>query len=143
MKKMTSFTKILVIIGTMLVWIPIIAPVLIFIVTIIKRSIFIFDYLMPLELFPIALVGGGLLIWATFRILSYRKLIIWGLVITIGLRIGLELLVVVNRRFWSEAIPDSWWNLIVVAWAVIYSLCLIVIGIGGILMLIKLFRPSK
>ncbi len=40
-----------------------------------RERIFRFDYLMPAELFPATLVGGGLLIWAALRAHSRRRLI--------------------------------------------------------------------
>ena len=35
---------------------------------------FRFDYLMPVELFPAALIGGGLLVWVSLRARSRRGL---------------------------------------------------------------------
>jgi hypothetical protein len=62
MEKRDAFTKVLAIVGTVLVWFPILAPVLLSVVVLIKGRVFHFDYLMPAELFPAILVGGGLLI---------------------------------------------------------------------------------
>jgi hypothetical protein len=67
MKKKEVLAKILAIVGSALVWLPILAPVLLSILIIIKEHMFGFDYLMPAELFPVTLVGGGLLIWAALR----------------------------------------------------------------------------
>ncbi|HEX6384498.1 MAG TPA: hypothetical protein VF177_07500, partial [Anaerolineae bacterium] len=64
MEKKGILTRILAIVGTVLVWLPILAPVMFSMAAIIEERVFRFDYLMPAELFPVALVGGGLLIWA-------------------------------------------------------------------------------
>jgi hypothetical protein len=58
MEKKGGVTIILAILGTVLVWFPILAPVLLSVAAIIKERPFRFDYLMPAELFPAALVGG-------------------------------------------------------------------------------------
>ncbi len=67
MERKNVLTKILAVIGTVLVWFPIVATVGLSIVGSISHHLFLFDYLMPLELFPVALVGGGVLLWAAFR----------------------------------------------------------------------------
>ena len=76
MKKKNLFTKILAIAGTVLVWFPILAPFLLSVAVIFTNHVFRFDYLMPAELFPFALVGGGLLISgctaSTFAPETYR-----------------------------------------------------------------------
>ena len=60
-------TKILAIAGTVLVWLPILAPILFTTIRFIQRHMFRFDYLMSAELFPAVLVGGGILLWAALR----------------------------------------------------------------------------
>ena len=143
MEKKNVLPKILVIAGTVLVWLPILAPVLIFIAMIIKDSRFIFDYLMPVELFLFALVGGGLLLWAALWTRSHLKLTGWGLGIAIGLRIGLELLVFLRDRTSGETKLTDLWNVLLLVWTIAISVSIIFIGIGGVMLLRKLFRPSQ
>jgi hypothetical protein len=87
MKEKNALTKTLAIAGTALVWFPILAPILLSVVFIITNHVFRSDYLMPAELFLLALVGGGLLIWAALRAHSRQRLIGWGLGIAAGLLI--------------------------------------------------------
>lgn len=61
MNKKNVFTKILAITGTILTWIPILFTVITSIIGTIANRTFLFDFLMPAELFPIALVGSLLL----------------------------------------------------------------------------------
>ena len=75
MAKKDSLTKALAVVGTVLVWIPILAPALFSAAFLIRTRMFRFDYLMPAEIFPVALVGGGLLLWAALRARSRRGLI--------------------------------------------------------------------
>jgi len=143
MEKKGVLTKILAIVGTVLVWFPILAPVLLSVAVIIKDRMFRFDYLMPAELFPATLVGGGLLIWAALRARSRRGLIGWGLGIAVGLLVGGQVLAVVTGMASGETEPAGWWWALVLASIVIYSLALVVIGVGGVLLLRDLFKPSR
>lgn len=143
MAKKGTLTKVLALVGTVLVWFPILAPVLLGVVLMIQRRIFRFDYLMPAELFPLILAGGGLLIWAALRARSRLKLIGWGLGIAAGLLVGGQALAVVTGLASGETEPVGWqWALVVTSLAG-YSLAVITAGVGGLLLLRDLFRPSR
>jgi hypothetical protein len=143
MEKKGVFTNILAIVGTVLVWFPILAPVLLSVALIITEHIFRFDYLMPAELFLATLVGGGLLIWAALRARSRRGLIGWGLGIAAGLLVGGQVLAVVTGLASGETEPAGWWWALVLASIVVYSLALVVIGVGGVLLLHDLFKLPR
>jgi hypothetical protein len=142
MKKINVFTKILAIAGTVLVWFPILAPILLSVVFIITNHIFRFDYLMPAELFLFALVGGGLLIWAALRARSRQRIIGWGLGIAAGMLVSGQVLAVVTGLASGETEPVGWRLVLVLASLVIYSLALVATGVGGILLLRDLFKKS-
>ena len=143
MERKDVLTKILAIAGTALVWFPILAPVLFSVAVIITGRVFRFDYLMPAELFPAALVGGCLLIWAALRARSRRRLIGWGLGIAAGLLVGGQVLAVVSGLASGETEPAGWWWALVLASIVVYSLALVVIGVGGLLLLRDLFKTHR
>jgi len=140
MEKKGVFTKILAIVGTVLVWLPIVAPVIFSVAAWIEGRRFRFDYLMPAELFPAALVGGGLLLWAALRARSRRGLIAWGLGIAAGLLVGGQVLAVVTGLASGATEPTGWWWGLVLGSLVVYSLALIAIGVGGVLLLRDLFK---
>jgi hypothetical protein len=142
MKKINVFTKILAIAGTVLVWFPILAPILLSVVFMITNHIFRFDYLMPAELFLFALVGGGLLIWAALRARSRQRIIGWGLGIAAGMLVSGQVLAVVTGLASGETEPVGWRLVLVLASLVIYSLALVASGVGGILLLRDLFKKS-
>jgi hypothetical protein len=143
MEKKGSVTIILAILGTVLVWFPILAPVLFSGAAIIRARLFLFDYLMPAELFPVALVGGGLLMWAALRARSRQKLIGWGLGVALGLLAGGQVLAVVTGLASGETEPAGGWWALVLASIAGYSMALVAIGIGGILLLRDLFRAPR
>ena len=78
-EKRGIFTKILAVAGTVLVWIPLLAPVFFSVMFLIRTGMFRMDYLMPAELFLFALVGGVLLIWAALRARARWRLVGWGM----------------------------------------------------------------
>ena len=143
MEKKDILTKILAIVGTMLVWFPILAPVLASVAAMTRARMFRFDYLMPAELFPVALVGGCLLLWAALRARSRLNLIVWGLGIAIGSLVGGQVLAVVTGLASGETEPAGWWWALVLASIVVYSLALVVIGIGGLLLLHDLWKTAR
>ncbi len=139
-EKKDILTKILSILGTVLVWLPIMAPIMFSIAVIIQEHIFRFDYLMPAELFQFALVGGGLLTWASLRAHSRWRLISWGFGIAVGVLVGGQVLAIVTGLASGEAEPIGWWWTLVLTSIVVYSLALIQTGVGGVLLLYYLFK---
>ena len=140
MEKKDVFTKILAIFGTILMWLPILAPIILAVGSLIFAGMFRFDYLMPAELFPSALIGGILLVWASTRAHSYRKLIGWGLVIAVILLFGGQALAVVTGMASGETEPTPLLMALVLGPILIYALVLAMVGVGGILLVRGLFK---
>ncbi|PIV26613.1 MAG: hypothetical protein COS37_05520, partial [Anaerolineae bacterium CG03_land_8_20_14_0_80_58_20] len=131
------------IVGTVLVWFPILAPVLLSLILFIGEGRFLLDYLMPAELFPFALAGAILLLWAGLRARSHWKLIAWGLGIAVGLLVGSQALAVVTGLASGATEPVGVWWILVLASLAIFTLGLVTIGVGGILLLRDLFKPAQ
>jgi len=136
-------TKILVIAGTGLAWLPILAPIFFSLAGLISNRQFRFDYLMPAELFPSALVGGGLLLWGALRAQTRRRLIAWAYGATAGLLVGGQGLAVLTGLASGETEPVGWRLTLVIASIAGYTLALIVTGVGGALLLRDLFQPAR
>ncbi len=143
MEKKNTFTKILAIAGTVLVWFPILAPVLLSLILFIGEGRFLLDYLMPAELFPFALAGAILLLWAGLRARSHWKLIAWGLGIAVALLVGSQALAVVTGLASGATEPVGVWWILILASLAIFTLALIAIGVGGILLLRDLFKHPQ
>jgi len=134
------FTKILAIAGTVLAWLPLVAPLLFGFVALFTRGRFMVDYLMPAEIFPVALAGGLLLLWAASRMRYRRVLIAAGLGSAILLILGTQALAVVTGLASGETEPGGWQWALVLTGLVLFTLALIVVALGGILLLRDLFR---
>ena len=143
MEKRDVFTKILAITGTVLAWFPILAPILLSAVLLIQERKFLFDYLMPAELFLFALVGAGLLLWAGLRAHSHWKLIAWGLGIAVALLVGSQALAEVTGLASGAMEPVGIWWILVLALFAAFVAALIAIDVGGIMLLRDLFKPPQ
>lgn len=133
-------TKILAIVGTVLVWIPILTPVVFSVIRLIESGRFLFDYLMPAELLPVALVGGGVLLWAALRRHRWHKLIAWGLVAAIVLLGTSQGLAVATGMASGETAATGVWWVLALSAIIGYALALVLVGAGGILLLRDLFK---
>ena len=135
-------TRLLAIVGAVLVWIPILFTVLTSIVGTISSRVFRFDYLMPAELFPVAFVGALLLLWAALRARSHQQLIGWGTggaVVFLG---GGQLYAVASGLASGAIEPTGWPWALVIASIALYSLALIEMGIAGILLVRTVHLPQ-
>ena len=141
-EKRGIFTKILAVAGTILVWVPLLAPVFLSVMFLIRSGMFRMDYLMPAELFPVALAGGILLVWAAIRARAYQKLVGWSLAAAVVCLVGGQGLAVVTGLASGDTAPTGWQWALVIASLVIYTLALAAMGIGGILLLRRLFKKS-
>lgn len=140
METKNILTKILAIIGTVLAWFPVLAPVLLAIIAFFARGRFLFDYLMPAELFLVALAGSGLLLWASMRAHSRTQFVLWGLIIAVSMFVGVQWFAALTGLDTGETEPVGWiWGL-ALAMLAVYSLGIILVGVGGALLLNDLFK---
>lgn len=135
LKEAGAFTKTLAVAGSALVWFPILAPGLAALAALTGGRGFRFDYLMPAELFPSALLGGGVLFWAALRARSRRRFIGGSLAAAVCMLVGGQALAVLTGLASGEAEPVGLrWALVVVS-LVVYTLSVAAMGVGGILLL--------
>ncbi len=140
MPKKDIFTKILAILGIVLVWFPILVPIILMLIDLIKMRLFRIDYLMPAELFPSALIGGVLLVWAARRARSRLKLIGWSLGVAIFFLVGCQVLAEITGLASGASEPTGWRWAIVIGSLGVFILALIVMGVGGILLVRDLYK---
>jgi hypothetical protein len=133
MSKTGVFTKVLAVAGTVLAWFPVLATILTGAGISIRTRQLRFDYLMPAELFPIVLVGTGLLLWAALRARSRRALIAWGLGLMVAFLVGGQALAVVTGWPWA----------LVLGSIAVYCLAVIEVGVAGVLLVRDLFQHDE
>ena len=143
MAKKGSLTKILAVVGTVLVWIPVLAPVLFVAASLIQAGVLRIDYLMPAEIFPIALAGGSLLLWAALRARARRRLIGGSLAGAVILPVAGQALATVTGLASGRTEPTGWQWALVLASLALYVLALVILGVGGMLLLRDLFKTAR
>jgi hypothetical protein len=143
MEKKNGLTKFLAIAGTVLVWFPLLAPVVFAILSLIADGRFRFDYLMPAELGLSFLAGAILLFWAAFRARARVKWIIWSLGIGLLFLLLTPWLSVLTGISSGEQPASGWRMAVFMAAYIAYILALLSTGMGGLLLLRDLFRPVR
>lgn len=132
MEKKDVFSKIVTVIGSVLVWCVVLAPVVFGFFSLAAEGVYRFDYMLPAELGLFVFAGGFLLLFAAIRTRLHQKIIVLGLgtaVISVGILFALGDLEQGSLEF---AIAKGL--------LVIYSLAAVVMGIGGALLWRDLFR---
>lgn len=142
MEKKGVITKILSVSGMVLVWFPVLAPILFGIGFLIRSGQYRLDYLMPAELFFLVLLGSACLIWAAIRAHRFVRLFIWSFAAAILLLVGSQAVAVVTGLASGRIEASGWQFAIVLAMLYGYILAVIVIGSGGILLTRELFRKK-
>jgi hypothetical protein len=123
-------TKILAIAGLVLVWFTILSPLVLAIIFLASGGGFHFDFLMPAELFMVALVGGLLLLWGALRARMRVKWISWTLIAAVVVLVGGQVLAEITGL--AKGVSGAaGWIPVVLGMIVLYDLLIITLGVGG------------
>ncbi len=142
MKKDKGLKKFLAVVGTVLVWLVLLSPVVFSAIKFIRSGIFTLDYLMPAEFFPVALVGGLLLMWAAGRLAPHRSTIGLSLLAAILCLVISQGLAVVTGLADGSTPPTGWQWVGVVSLLVLYILSVAALGVGGVRLARELFKKQ-
>ena len=131
MEKKALLSKILAVVGTVLVWFPILAPLILGFISLGMDGIFRFDYLMPVELRILVFMGVATLIWGAMRTGYRRGIIFWGF--------GLAAASIAVLMVLGDVVPGSLEWVIAIGLLITYALAIMIMGVGGILLWRDLF----
>jgi len=140
MERKDTFTKLLAMVGTVFAFLPFVAPIVFSLVRLVESGRFMFDYLMPAEVFFLFIIGGALLVWAALRAKRWLKLIAWGLGIAIALFLGFQGLAVLTGLAYGAFEAEGWRFALVLAGMGLCYLGMILTGVGGILLIRDLLK---
>ncbi len=143
MERRSVLAKTFAITGTVLVWLPLLAPVVFAVAAAMGGQGFRFDYLMPAELFPAILVGGALLVASAFLARSRRSLVVGALAVAVVLLVGSQVFAVVTGMASGATEATGWRWGIALGGIIGYALAAAVLGVGGVLLIRDLFRSSS
>lgn len=140
--KKNLLTKVLALTGTVLLWFPILATVIISLIGSIMERTFLFDYLMPAELFFFAILGGGLLLWAAIRAREKIRQIAICLITMTGLLFGSQGVAVLTGLASGETPRTSGAFFLVISMLIGYTILLIILAVIGSRFVRKIFRSE-
>jgi hypothetical protein len=137
-KRNMKSTKVIAYIGTILVFIPILLTLITGAVATIASGILRVDYLMPAELFPLALLGALALLWASRRARICKGPIAWSLVVMVGSLVASQGTAVLTGLASGKTEAAGWPLFLVVALLALYIASVILQCILGVLLIRRL-----
>lgn len=143
LKRTDGLTKGLAITGTVLVSLPLLAPLAMTHWAAVGTQGFNFDWLIPAEMFPIAVIGGVILLSGSIRAHAWRRTIAWGLALGIGMLVAGQILAIVTGLASGAAEPTGWQMWAVTATIGAYAAALAVMAAGGIMLIRDLFHHER
>lgn len=138
MENAGGLTKSLAVLGTVLAWVPVLAGLLAPWLRFGGGSLDVYWYV-PAALFPSAVLGGGLLIWAAARARWRRGVIIAGLAVATAAWAAASAVAMTSGLASGATQPGGAASAIVVALFVISTLAVVWIGMAGIMLVRHLF----
>jgi ABC-type glycerol-3-phosphate transport system permease component len=141
--KRGAVAKILAIAGTVLVWLPLLAPLVFAVAASLQQRGFLFDYLMPAELFPVVLAGGLMLVSGSLLARSRRRFVIASLAVAVVLLVGVQAFAAVTGMASGRIEATGWRWAVVLSGIIGYALAVTVLGVGGALLARDLFRSPQ
>lgn len=135
--------RLLAIFGDVLVWLPLLAPCVLWAARLPLGRVPVFDFLMPAELFPLALAGGALLVVAAWMANTWRAAIGWSVGVAAAGLVGSQSLAVVTGLASGAAEPMGWPWIAVLSLLALYALALLVLGVYGAALSIRLGRRAR
>jgi hypothetical protein len=142
MQKINLPQRILTITGTVLVLLPVVAPTVFAFAALFTRHQFLFDFLMPGELFPVVLIGAVLLLICAFLRKEHRALISGLFSAALILLFGSQGLAVITGVADGSTAEGTWQFYLIVGLFILYDLVVIAIGVFGIFQIRKVFQTT-
>lgn len=118
--------------GTILVGIPLLAPLILGFVSLLASGRFRVDFLMPAEILPVSLLGGLLLLWYSLAMRRYRKFVIAGLAGMLLFLGGSQLLAILTGLADGSREASGWPLILVLSVYSLFILCQLFLLLLGI-----------
>ena len=141
-KRKQTLSRIFALVGTLLLW----APILFMLVTAIVGSIvgkaLLFDYLMLAELFPIVALGLVLLVLTSLLCKTFRKWFGWGSVAALAALTAGQIFASVSGLASGALAENGAAFAVVIVSIVFYNIIVVALAILGILLIRRLFQKA-
>lgn len=142
MKKHSLLTIVIAFFGTCLLWIPFLFLLVTSLFGTIRSGVVRFDYLLIGEMFPLILLGGGLIIATAFREKRFWKLLLLLYVSAIGLLFGSQGLAIATGIASGTRPPEGVWWIVVLGGIILYSLLSLVLAIYSAILFKRIIHPK-
>jgi hypothetical protein len=132
-----GLTKVVAIAGTSLLWLPV-ALMVVLMAQGVSNEVGLLPFFVvgAMDVFPLVVLGGCLLLWATLRACSHRRVVAWSL--------AAPLVSTVSGIVWSQPIPIGGWSLVIMTGLlIVYWLGLVLAGAAGTHLVRSLFSRSS
>lgn len=138
-----KLNRFLAIGGVVLVWFPVAAAIVFATINLVSTGKFLLDYLFPAELGLGVLIGGAALVWAAIRSRARVKWVCWTLGVGVALLLGSQGVAMATGLASGAIEPTGWQFALTIGMLLGYDLCVVLLGVGGVLLIRDLTRPSK
>jgi hypothetical protein len=124
-------------IGVVLVWFPVLFPIFTSIDRFLISKRWLFDYLIPAELFPLVFTGGILLFIAAYKSGRYKRQVTWTLVLMLTTLVLGQVVAVLTGLASGKTEPTGLPWLTVLSFIGGYVLTVIYLGVIGLRLLMS------
>lgn len=128
------WARVMAIVGAVLVWLPIAAPLVLGVAMWIRRGRLLVDFLMPAELFPLILAGGALLLTAALLTRQRRALVAGLLGGAVALLVGSQGIAVATGLASGRNEPTGWRLTAVLGPLALFIAAVVALGVVGVLL---------
>lgn len=129
--KTSWLTKILTIAGTILTALPVLAPVVFGVIALFAWGQFRFDYMMPAEIAPVAIIGGLMLLWAAIRMCVHRWFVAGSLIAAVVMLVGSQGIAVATGLADGRIEPEGFVLWLVMGMLIVYDLMVLLLAVWG------------
>jgi hypothetical protein len=134
--------KVLSIVGSILVLVPILFMLVTSVFGSIAEGTFLMDFLLPAELGYLVVAGAALLLLGAWRSKPYRLWILVGCLAAVAMFVLMSVYAVLSGLADGSVGEDSVQFYVVIGMCLAYDLMTVWIGFAGILHVVNLFRKS-
>lgn len=142
MENKNILTRSLAVSGLVLICLPLLAPLVLAIFSLLADGVFRFDYLMPAELFFVGLAGGLMLSWGAWRSRKHAALVAGSLGAAVLLLAAAMLLAQVTGLADGSVQMGGWQSALTLGGLVLYILAMLSCAVGGALLVRDVLRPA-
>lgn len=139
----TRASRILAVVGTVLVGLPLAAPLLLAAVPFVTSGRVLLDFLMPGELFPLVVLGGAALLVGALLLRRRRLLVVLPLAAAILLFVATNLFAMATGLATGSSPTEGWRLVGLVAIYAGYVAAVVALLVGGILLCRTAFSSAS